>query len=458
MDEKPPSTNPAQSPWKIELAGTLKLAGPVVASELGWMVMGTVDTWMVGPLGASAVGASGLANMLFFVGIVFGFGLLLGLDPMVSQAFGAGDRVACRKNLWQGLYAAAILTPIAMAAVWAIVPMLPAWEIQEEIASPTGPFLRTLSWSIGPLFAMTVLRHYLQGMGRVRWLMVALLVGNAINLLGNWVLIDGRLGFPRLGLQGSAWSTVIARMVIPVVLAIEAWWITPRTGRFGGIDGWEWPRMKRLLKLGLPPAVQLTLEVGVFGMAAVWAGQISAQAMAAHQIVMNLASTTFMVPLGIASAGSVRVGQAIGRKDPAGARLAGWLAIAIGIGFMAMAGMTLAAIPRWLIGEFSTDPVVLAIGVPLVYVAAVFQLFDGAQVVSSGALRGAGETRWPMVGNLCAHWLFGLPIGYLLGIRLHWGALGIWIGLSAGLIAVGCGLIGLWAHRSRRLERVEAVG
>ncbi|MFO0961074.1 MAG: MATE family efflux transporter, partial [Isosphaeraceae bacterium] len=304
--------------WRAELAATLKLAGPVVASELGWMVMGTVDTWMVGHLGAAAVGAAGLANMLFFLGSVFGFGLLLGLDPMVSQAFGAGDREGCRRNLWQGIYVSAILTPIAMAMVWAIVPLLPVWEIQEEIARPTGPFLKTLSWSIGPLFLMTALRHYLQGMGRVRWLMVALLVGNVLNLLGNWILIDGRFGFPEMGLQGSAWSTVISRLVMPIVLAIDAWRITPHSGRFGWIDGWDRDRMARLLKVGLPPAVQMTLEVGVFGMAAIWVGQISSEAMAAHQIVMNLASSTFMVPLGIASAGSVRVGQAIGRRDPAG--------------------------------------------------------------------------------------------------------------------------------------------
>jgi MATE family multidrug resistance protein len=452
-----PTLDDRSRPVLRELRDTLKLSGPVVASELGWMLMAVVDTWMVGHLGAEAVGASGLGGMLFFVGSVFGFGLLMGIDPMVSQAVGAGDRLGCRRTLWQGLYVTALMTPPAMAAIWAIVPMLGPWGIQSDVAALTGPFLETTCWSIGPLYVYITLRHYLQAHGRTGAMVLALVVGNLLNLLGNWLLIDGRFGLPALGLQGSAWSTVVARLFMPLVLLVDVLRITPRSGRFGVIDGWDWPRVRKLFRLGVPTGIQFSLEVGVFGLAAAWIGQLEPASLAAHQIVMNYASTTFMVPMGIASAGSVRVGQSIGRRDPDGARRAGWVTLGLGAGFMALAGITFALVPRWLMVQFSSDVEVLKIGVTLLYLAGMFQLFDGVQVASSGILRGAGETRLPMLGNLLAHWLIGLPIGYVLGIRLGWGAPGIWVGLTAGLIAVAITLLTVWVRKSRAMERIEPL-
>lgn len=442
-----------------ELGPTFRLAGPVVASELGWMLMGTVDTLMVGPLGPEAVGAVGLGSSLFFAAFVFPMGLLLGLDPMVSQAFGAGDREDCRRTLWHGLYLGILMTPLAMLAMLALVPALPGLGIHPDVLGPTGPYLRALAWGVGPLLVFTALRHYLQAMGRVGAMVAALAIGNLLNLAGNWVFIYGHWGFPVLGVEGSGWSTTVSRVVMPLILVADACRISPRRGQ-----GWrgflarpEWSRFRRLMRLGLPAAVHLSLEVGVFSISTMLAGRLAPAALAAHQIVLNLASTTFMVPLGIASAGSVRVGQAIGRRDPLGAKHAGWTSLILGAGFMALAGLVMSLAPRWLVGQFSDDHEVLRIGVGLIFVAAIFQLFDGIQVVSTGILRGAGETKLPMVANLIAHWTIGLPIGYLLGLRFGWGAQGLWIGLSAGLIAAALFLLVVWARKAGELASVEPI-
>jgi MATE family multidrug resistance protein len=393
--------------------------------------------------------------MLFFTAVVFGFGLLLGLDPLISQAFGAGDREGCRRTLWQGVYLGLMLTPPSMGLIWGMVPWMESWGIHPEVAALAGPYVRIVSWSTAPLFLFLALRHYLQAMGRVHSLVLSLVVGNVLNAVGNWLLIDGNLGFPALGVEGSAWSTVLSRLAMPLVLLGDAWRVTPgsRAGLPGMVDRWEWARMAKLLRLGWPAAVHLSLEVGVFALATALAGRLVPAALAAHQIVLNLASTTFMVPLGIASAGSVRVGQAIGRRDFPAAQRAGWTAIGLGAGFMACAGIGLALVPRFMIGLFSVDPDVLRVGTGLMYVAALFQLFDGIQVVSTGVLRGAGETRWPMLCNLFAHWMIGLPVGYGLGLVWGWGALGLWIGLSAGLMAAGVTILTLWASRAQRLCR-----
>ena len=443
---------PDRPPPLGELRPTLALAVPVVLTELGWMVMGVVDTVMVGPLGTEAIGAVGLGNILFFMVNTFGYGLLLGLDTLVSQAFGAGKLDECHRSMAQGVYLSVALAVPSMAACWVVTSWLPALGIDASIAGPTRPYMNALSYSFLPLFGYVALRRYLQAMNVVRSVLIALVTANLVNWGANWVLIYGHLGMPRLGVAGSGWSTVIGRswMLLALVVAVVAH--DRRTG--GGL--WrsdlrpDWRRMRRLIGLGLPAAAYLALEVGVFTLASVFAARLGVAALAAHEMALQLASLTFMVPLGVSSAGAVRVGQAIGRGDLPGAGRAGWMALAIGLGFASCSALMFLSLPRTLLSIYTDDPSVLSLGATLLAIAAVFQLLDATQVIAAGNLRGAGDTRTPMLCNLVVHWFVGLPVGYIMAFTLGKGVVGLWLGLMTGLILSGLVLLGAWSRRAGR--------
>ena len=216
-------------------------------------------------------------------------------------------------------------------------------------------------------------------------------------------------------------------------------------------------RLRTLFALGIPAAGQAVFEVGVFAAATALAGRVSATALAAHQIALNMAAFTFMVPFGVASAAAVRVGQAVGRRDPHGVAAAGWTALAIGVGFMATAAAVFLLMPRELVRAFTNDAEVVRIGIGLLFVAAVFQLFDGLQGVATGALRGLGDTRTAMLWNLAGHWLIGLPLGYLLCFRWGFGVKGLWWGLSAGLMICGVALLATWIEKCTDVGRLSNI-
>jgi len=268
--------------------------------------------------------------------------------------------------------------------------------------------------------------------------MFALVSANIVNAIGNWHLI------PNYGVEGAGWATTGSRVYMALFLGLVAIWREPALLR--RIPRPDLNRIRELLRLGLPAAGQILLEVGVFATSTLLAGRFAPEALAAHHILLNIAGTTFMVPLGMSSAGAVAVGHAIGRKDLHAAKQSGWLAIFLGGGFMTVAAIVLLLIPRPLISLFTTNSDVLKIAMPLLSVAAVFQIFDGLQVVTTGVLRGAGDTRTPMLVNLMGHWLLGLPTGYFLAFVLGYGVTGIWWGLSVGLIVVGCVLLFAWSR------------
>ena len=324
-----------------------------------------------------------------------------------------------------------------------------------------------VTWSILPLLLYASFRRYLQGMNVVRPVMFALVSANIVNVVVNWILIGGRLGAPAMGVTGSAWATVIARVCMAAVL----FGVILYRERSGGLAKAFMPagskralsraggrplkielaRMRRLIALGLPAASQVTLEVGVFAAATALAGRLAPSALAAHQIAINFAAFTFMVPLGVASAGAVRVGQAVGRCDPAAAARAGWTSLLFGTAFMSLSAAVFLLVPRLLIGAFTTDTAVLKIGVSLLFVAAIFQLFDGVQGVATGVLRGLGDTHSPMLWNLAGHWFIGLPLGYTLCFAAGLGVIGLWWGLSIGLAICGVALLFVWSRRIRYL-------
>jgi MATE family multidrug resistance protein len=440
---------------RAEFGPTLRLAGPVILAEVGWIAMAVVDTLIVGPLGAEAIGAVGLGSNLFFAVAIFGVGMLLGLDTLVAQSFGAGNRDDARRWLGQGLFLALFLTVPLTALVWWVAGRLDRAGLNPAILSLVAPYLLATSWSLGPLLIFAAFRRYFQATGRVGVIVFALVSANLVNVVANWVLVFGHGGMPALGVAGSGWATTSSRVYMMLVLAVAAWWLD---GRRGLHDGGRWPigpdlaRIRRLVALGLPAAGHVTLEVGVFALATALAGQIDPVALAAHNIVLNVACVTFMVPLGLSSAGAVRVGHAIGRGAPADAARAGWAAIALGAGFMATSGLTFWLIPCAIVTLFSTETGVVATGLALLQVAAGFQLFDGLQGVTTGALRGAGDTRTSMVAMLSAHWFLGLPVGYVLAFRAGLGVVGLWIGLSLGLVAAGLILIRAWTLKARALR------
>lgn len=431
----------------------LALAIPVVTAEIGWILMGIIDTIMVGPLGPAAIGAVGVGSTLFMTGAVFGIGLLMGLDTFVSQAFGAGRIQECHRWLFNGLALAVIFSVPLMLAVFGGLYLLPLIGFHDEVLSLIVPYVGTVIWSALPLMVYAAFRRYLQAMNVVRPVMVALLTANLVNIAANYTLIFGHFGFPAMGVVGAAWGTVVGRVYLAVFLLLV---IVRRERRqsTGLHDVSMWPereRLVRLFRLGLPAALQITVEVGVFGAASALAGGVGPAAVAAHQIALNLASFMFMIPFGMASAGAVRVGQAIGRGDVHGVRVAGQAALVIGGGFMAGAGLLFIAAPRPLLHLFTRDSEVIAIGLSLLAIAAIFQLFDGVQAVSTGLLRGLGDTRTAMLCHVVGHWAVGLPLGYALCFWWGWGVPGLWTGLSTGLILIGIVLVSLWFYRANRL-------
>jgi MATE family multidrug resistance protein len=430
------------------------LAVPVVLAELGWMAMGVVDTIMVGRLGPEAIGAVGLGNSLFMTLSIFGMGLLLGLDTLVSQAFGARRPDECRRWLFHGVALSLLLVVPLTLVVRLAMASLDLWRLDSRVLPLTRSFFGIVSWSLLPLFFYTTFRRYLQATGFVVPVTFALVSANLINLVGDWALIYGHLGAPALGTDGAAWSTLGARIYMALVLFGAVAWRSRRERSGAPSPHWrlEARRLRRLVELGLPAALQLTLEIGVFATATALVGRLHPRALASHQIALQLASITFMVPLGIASAGAVRVGHAVGRRDAEGVWRAGWTALVLGAAFMSAAALAFVLIPRGLLGLFTSDSGVVETGVALLLVAALFQLFDGVQVVGTGILRGLGDTRTAMVSNLVAHWFFGLPIGYALCFALGWGAVGLWIGLSIGLIGVAIVLLRVWLRKVRSIH------
>jgi MATE family multidrug resistance protein len=431
----------------------LNLATPVVLAELGWVTMGIVDTIMVGGLGPDAIGAVGLSSMLFIAVGVFAMGLLLGLDPLVAQAFGARRLDECHRWLVDGIWLGLLVAPPMLGVLFAIGASLPHWGLPPEVLVLVRPYLAILTWSLPPLLLYVAFRRYLQAMNHVGAVMFALLAANIVNAFANWVLVYGRFGAPAMGVPGSAVATLVSRILMAawlfIVIVRHEAHVTPRLGDTP--MGLDLSRVRRLFALGFPAAGQTVFEVGVFAAATALAGRVSATALAAHQIALNLAALTFMVPFGLSSAAAVRVGQALGRGDPRGAATAGWTAIAIGLTFMSAAAIVFLLIPRLLIRAFTTDGTVIDVGVSLLFVAAVFQLFDGLQGVTTGALRGLGNTHTAMLWNLAGHWLVGLPLGYLLCFGWGLGVVGLWWGLSTGLIICGIGLLRVWIKEGTRL-------
>jgi MATE family multidrug resistance protein len=435
-----------------ELRAMFALAAPLVLTELGWMAMGIVDTMFVGRVSAEAIGAVSLGTSVFYAIAICASGLLLGMDTLISQSFGAGDLDDCHHSLVNGIWLALLLIPGVMGAVWLLVPAMARFGINPSVLRDASPYIRALNWSAPPLLLFFGLRRYLQSIGMVRPILVTLITANLVNVAGNWIFVFGNLGAPRLGAVGSGWSTCVSRAYMLAALVVVIRRHDPKA--FAASWRPDVRRIGRLLKLGLPAAGQIGLETSVFAMVTILIAKLSSDVLAGHQIALTVVSTTFMMPLGISSAAAVRVGHAIGRRDPEGAARSGWTALALGAGVMSVAALVLLSFPQTIARLFTPEAGIIAAAAPLLRVAAFFQLFDGLQVTATGALRGAGDTRTPMLCHFAGYWILGLPLGAFLCFRESLGAVGLWIGLSAGLIVIGSILLWFWRRTARGLRAV----
>ncbi len=442
----------------------LAIALPLVAAEIGWMLMGLVDTMMVGrlPDAAVAMSAVALAQILFNT-VAFGLGgILLGLDTVVSQAHGAGKLDEANRWLVHGvILATAVSTLLTLFFLAAPLGMTHISTDPNVIRGAIGT-LRALTPGILPLLIYFTLRRYLQAFNHVRPIAAALISANLINLLFNWLLIYGHswhlagahLNWTGLGVVGSGLATSLARIYLAVFLVVALWRLDRRhTYGLRTVSlSTEGALLKRLLQLGLPAGATILVEIAIFAVITFLISTLGAIALAGHEIALNCVSFTFMIPMGISAAASVRVGQAIGRRAPAAARASGFAALALSGAFMLCSALAYLAFPHAIARVFTPDAQVIAATIPLFGAAALFQLCDGLQVTAMGALRGAGDTHSGLITHLCCYWLIGLPAGLYLGFYRHMGARGLWLGLAIALILAGAILLYRWHRVSRALQ------
>lgn len=435
-------------PWP-ETRSVLRLAAPIAVTQIGMVLYGTVDMLFVGRLGPAAIASVGLGSMTYFTVFVIGMGIVMGIDSHSSKAFGAGRPDLCGQLLVHTL-ALALMTATALFSIYLLAgPAYRLIGIAPEVVAGAVSYLKILRWAIFPGLCFVACRQFLQSMNVTAPLVAAIVLGNIANALLDAALVFGLFGFPALGVRGSAFATLGANAVMLLIAALAARrMLRAHDFRF---HGWHRRLFLDVFSLGLPGGVQMLVEVAIFSLVTALIGRLGAQALAAHQLALNLASFTFMIPLGLSHAAAVRVGQALGRGDPQGAADSGRAATIMGVAFMAMTGVLFACAPGFFLGLFGAGADVVRIGTPLLYCSAAFQVFDGAQAVLSGALRGLGETRRPLLINLFGHWLIGLPIGVGLGFGLGWGATGLWIGLASGLAVVAVLLRREWRLRTAAL-------
>jgi MATE family multidrug resistance protein len=431
----------ARFPRTRDLRELLLLALPVTAVQLGMMAMGVVDSIMVGHVSPAALAAVALGNVYYFGASIFGMGALMALDPVVAQAVGAGDNEGVARGVQRGMVIAVLLTIPTSLILLPAPAVLTFLRQPPDVAPLAGAYAQVcIPGTIG-VFAFIVLRQSLQALGRMREILLTILVANLLNAVLNWILIYGRAGFPAMGAVGSAWASTIARLFMALMLPAIAWPLLRQTVLPLRRAALDWGPLVRMLRLGAPIGAQHQLEYGVFGVVGLLMGSMGTTAVAGHQVALNLASITFMVPLGISIAAAVVVGHAVGRNDPVSAWESAQSALLIAIGFMTATALCFLFLPGPLARVYTNAPEVLVIATQLIPLAGVFQVFDGIQVTSIGILRGLGDTRTPMITGILGFWLLGLPVSLVLAFGLDYGARGLWWGLVFGLVVVAIFLL-----------------
>ncbi len=420
----------------------MSLAGPVVAALLAQNSMSFIDTVMVGRLGSESLAGVALGNTVYFFVFIMCMGAIVAVGPMVSQAFGAGDHASIGRIVRQGLWLGLALAVPSFLIIWNIAPLLRALGQVEQTVILAQRYLHAVIWAILPAMWFVALRSFVESVSRPWPVTVVTFMGATLNVGANYVLMYGKFGFPALGLAGTGYATTFVFWTLFVALALYIGGnkIFRRYRVFSQFGGPDRQYFRELFRIGWPIGISHGVETGLFMVTALLMGALGTTSLAAHQVAIQCAAFTFMVPVGVGIATSVRVGQAAGRRDEKGVRWAGYLGVLLAGCFMLCAAAAFWALPETIIALFLDvhDPVntaVVQLAVTLLGVAAVFQVFDGVQVAASGALRGLKDTRTPMLIGLVSYWLIGLSTGYLFCFVFGWGAKGLWWGLVSGLVA-----------------------
>jgi MATE family multidrug resistance protein len=443
--------------WSDELRATLALAWPLMLANLTMQLIQATDVVLLGWLGPKELAAAALALSLSFGMILFALGVLTASSPMIASALGERFNAVrdVRRTFRQSLWAAALMTVPTLIVLWNAEPIILAFGQDPELARLAAWFLKGYMWVIPPWMLFQVMRNFLSALERPGWVLVISAAGIPLNALVAWSLIFGHLGMPALGLIGGGIGSAIVWTAMALALAVVI--LTDRQFRrfhlFGRFWRPDWPRFRQLFRLGGPIGLTMGFEGGVFSAAAYLMGLFGAPSVAAHQIALQIAATTFMIPLALGQAATVRVGIAYGRRDASGIALAGWTAFALSTAFMALMATLMFLFPRDLITLFLDDTpanaTVISLGVSFLLIAALFQIVDGWQVVAAGMLRGIHDTRVPMIFALFGYWAIGLGVGIALAFSMDWRGIGIWTGLAAGLGVVAVLMLLRWARRVR---------
>lgn len=450
-----PASADLEHPRRAEAAKLLRLAGPLIVGQLAGVLMTFVDTVMSGRLSAEALAAVAAGAALWHTVMLAGLGILLAVSASVAQLDGAGRHGEIGSLVRQALWIAGGLTVVTVALYFCAGPLLEALRITPALHPTILGYLRALLWGAPAIYGFLALRFLCEGMEISRPVMYFGFIGLGVNVVANYGLIYGHWGLPALGAVGCGYATsaVFWTQFLGLVVYIRR---HPRLSRLGVFDRFEWPRRRpigELLRLGAPIGFSFFVEVSMFAGVALLMGSIGTVAVAGHQVAISVASTTFMVPLGIALATTVRVGNAAGRGDLEGVQRAGWLGIQLALAAQVLSAVLLVTLPGPIARIYSTDEGVVAVAVELLFLAAIFQLSDGLQVSAAGALRGLKDTRGPMVVTVVSYWLLGLPFGYWLCFHRDLGPRGLWIGIIGGLTVAGVLLSGRFRDLARQGRR-----
>lgn len=420
---------------KNHIVSTIQLAYPVIIGQLGIIMMGVVDSLMVGHLGAAPLAAASLGSGLAFILLIIGIGVSLAVTPLVAIAVGANKYEDCGVYFRQSLLVNSVLAFIIALAIFFAAGMIKYFNQPLEVQIQAESYMKIIGYSSLPLMLFQSYKQFIEGFSIMRPAMIIAILANLINAFANWVLIFGKLGFPALGLDGAGWATFVSRLFMALVLMgfvmnNKFFREYDVTFHFKSIN---WTVIKKLLSLGLPSGFQYFFEVGAFSFAVVMVGWLGTKQLAAHQIAINLASISFMAVLGISVAGSIRVGNAVGKKDIGETRRAGFTASLLGASIMLISGIIFILFRNFLPTLYVNDEVVISYASSLLIIAALFQISDGTQAVGIGILRGLTDVKIPTAITFIAYWIVGLPVGYLLGFTFNLGVQGVWIGLLLGL-------------------------
>lgn len=453
---------PVLAAMRREAPVLVAVAVPLALAQLAQQSMGFVDTLMAGRLGPDALAGIALGAVTYFFVLIVLSSTLFAIGPLVAQATGARRPQDAARLLRQGLWLALVLAPVSAAVLWAMPALLAAIGQDPAAVRQASGYLRAVAFSTGPFLVFTAVRAYLEGQGHTRPLMVVAFAGVGLNVLANQALMFGRWGFPALGLTGTGVATTLVTTLMAVagLAYVAARYRAPVA--LAGPWRWDGAVVGQIVRLGWPISATVAFETGLFATSALLMGRIGAAELAGHQVAIQSASFTFMIPLALGVATTARVGHAVGRGDPQGVRAAGAVGIALALAVMLLTALAFRFLPWPIVGLYLdlNDPanaVVVGHAVTFLGVAAAFQLFDGLQVTALGALRGLKDTRAPMVITLVSYWLVGLGAGVTLSFGVGLGGVGLWWGLVLGLAVAGVALLMRFLHLSRS-PRAAAAG